>query len=187
MRVNDRTCLYDQQQLANVLDGMAGRLLGLLDGRSDVVLIGILRRGVPLASLLAERLLRLGVPPAQRLQLEVKRYGDDLTLLYPQTLLRENPAETAVDLSGKTVVVVDDVLYRGHSLLRVAQFLALRGAAEIRSMVLVDRGVSLLPVHADVTGVRLQVAPGSIIEVHVPPYENDFCIELVRHDAPHDP
>lgn len=112
--MNDRTCLYDQQQLANVLDGMAGRLLGLLDGRSDVVLIGILRRGVPLASLLAERLLRLGVPPAQRLQLEVKRYGDDLTLLYPQTLLRENPAETAVDLSGKTVVVVDDVLYRGH-------------------------------------------------------------------------
>ncbi|MBL8409208.1 MAG: phosphoribosyltransferase, partial [Candidatus Accumulibacter sp.] len=87
--MNDHTCLYDQQQLANVLDGMAGRLLGLLDGRSDVVLIGILRRGVPLASLLAERLLRLGVRPAQRLQLEVKRYGDDLTLLYPQTLLRE--------------------------------------------------------------------------------------------------
>ena len=46
--------------------------------------------------------------------------------------------------------------------------------------VLVDRGVSLLPIHADVTGIRLDVAPGSIIEVHVPPYEADFCVELVQ-------
>ncbi len=175
----ERLCLYDEQQLATVLDRMAGQLAGLLPGNRDIVLLGVLRRGVPLASLLADRLHGLGVGPVRRVDLEVKRYSDDLTLLYPETLLRESACPGDVDLAGKTVVVVDDVLYRGHSLLRVVQYLALRGAAEIRSAILVDRGVSLLPIHADVCGLRLDVAPGSIVEVHVPPYEEDLSIELV--------
>lgn len=179
MNHNTRLCAYDEQQLAVVLDGMARRLAGRLSGDHETVMVGILRRGVPLASLLAERLCKLGVRPVQRLDLKVKRYADDLTLLYPETLLSESDFGAGVDLSGRTVVVVDDVLYRGHSLLRVVQYLAQRGAAEIRSVVLVDRGVSQLPIHADVTGIRLDLAPGSIVEVHVPPYETDFCVELV--------
>mgnify|MGYP000879355177 CR=1 FL=1 len=174
-----RLCLYDDRQLAVLLDGMAGRLASLLPTGGDIVLVGVLRRGVPLAGLLAERLCRLGIRCEQRLDLEVKRYADDLSLLYPQTMLRENDVASGASLAGKTVVVVDDVLYRGHSLLRVVQYLASRGAAVIRSVVLVDRGVGLLPVHADVIGARLEVAPGSIIEVQVPPYEMDFRIELV--------
>ncbi len=180
MNGNARSCLYDERQLDVVLDGMARRLTGLLGGNADIVLVGGLRRGVPLASRLAERLDKLGVRSAWRLDLEVKRYGDDLALLYSETRLTERQVPAGVALAEKAVVVVDDVLYRGHSLLRVVQFLAARGAGLIRSVVLVDRGVSLLPIHADVTGIRLDVAPGSIIEVHVPPYEADFCVELVQ-------
>jgi pyrimidine operon attenuation protein/uracil phosphoribosyltransferase len=179
MNDGTRIGIYDAQQLAGVLDGMARRLAGLLPDDSEIVLVGILRRGVPLAALLGERLPALGVRLVERLELKVKRYADDLTLLYPQTLLTANGAQADVELSGKVVVVVDDVLYRGHSLLRVVEYLAQRGAAEIRSVVLVDRGVSLLPIHADITGMRLDVAPGSIVEVHVPPYESDFSIELL--------
>lgn len=180
MNENARFCLYDERQLDVVLDGMARRLTGLLGGNADIVLVGVLRRGVPLASRLAERLDRMGVRSPWRLDLEVKRYGDDLALLYPETRLTERQMPAGVALAEKAVVVVDDVLYRGHSLLRVVQFLAARGAGLIRSVVLVDRGVSLLPIHADVTGIRLDVAPSSIVEVHVPPYEADFCVELVQ-------
>ena len=112
--------------------------------------------------------------------MKVKRYADDLSLLHPETLLSENAEQGAVEWPGKVVVLVDDVLYRGHSLLRVVQPLAQRGVAELRSVILVDRGVSLLPIRADVTGVRLNLPEGSIVEVHVPPYESDFCIELLR-------
>ena len=174
-----RLCLYDDRQLAAVLESMAARLASLLPAGGDIVLVGVLRRGAPLAGLLTEPLGRLGIRCAERFDLEVKRYADDLSLLYPQTMLRENDVASGANLAGKTVVVVDDVLYRGHSLLRVVQYLAARGAAVIRSAVLVDRGVGVLPVHADVIGVRLQVASGSIIEVQVPPYETDFRIELV--------
>ena len=46
--------------------------------------------------------------------------------------------------------------------------------------VLVDRCVATLPLHADVVGLRLQVAPGHIIECHVPPYETDFSLQLLQ-------
>ena len=183
MNQNTRFCIYDERQLEPVLDSMAARLAGLLGNDDDIVLVGIRRRGVPLAHLLAERLARRGVQPALRLELAVKRYGDDLSLLYPQTRLSEDTASTVADLDGRNVLVVDDVLYRGHSLLRVVQHLVQRGAARVVSAVLVDRGVSLLPIHADVAGLRLDMPAGSIVEVHVPPYEADFSIELVRPGA----
>ena len=75
---------------------------------------------------------------------------------------------------------IRDRLYTGHSLLRVLEYLARRQPAEIRVAVLVDRGVCVLPVHADVVGRRLEVAAGDVIESNVPPYEPDFRIELLR-------
>ncbi|MCM8611961.1 phosphoribosyltransferase family protein [Accumulibacter sp.] len=181
MNAPTRSCLYDERQLEPVLDSMAARLTGLLASDEDLVLVGIRRRGVPLAAMLAEHLARRGLlRPALRLELVVKRYADDLSLLHPQTRLSEDTAPTVADLAGRCAIVVDDVLYRGHSLLRVVQHLVGCGAARVISTVLVDRGVSVLPIHADVAGLRLDVPTGSIVEVHVPPYEADFSIELVR-------
>jgi len=179
MNANTRFCIYDERQLQLVLDSMAARLAGLL-ADDDIVLVGIRRRGVPLAAMLAEHLAVRGVRPVLRLDLVVKRYADDLSLLHPQTMISEDTAPTAADLAGRTTLVVDDVLYRGHSLLRVVQHLVTRGATRVVSTVLVDRGVSLLPIHADVAGLRLDMPAGSIVKVHVPPYEADFSIELVR-------
>ncbi|MDX5372461.1 MAG: DUF2238 domain-containing protein [Pseudomonadaceae bacterium] len=73
------------------------------------------------------------------------------------------------------------VLYEGHSLLRTCAYLAQLGARRVHSAVLVDRCVASQPIHADIVGIRLQVAPLDIVECHVPPYEADFSIRLVRH------
>src|SRR5690606_18769676 len=100
----------------------------------------------------------------------------------PHTELREGEREAALDLSGHTLLVVDDVLYTGHSLVRVLDHLVTRAPAAIRVAVLADRGVATLPVHADVCGLRLDVAPGDVVECHVPPYEPDWRIELLRPD-----
>jgi pyrimidine operon attenuation protein/uracil phosphoribosyltransferase len=176
-----RTCLYEGDALDGVMDDMARRTAALLAGRERVAVIGILRRGAPLADRLCERLAgRHGLRPPLRLDLQVKRYADDLTLLHPETRLTEDAAHAALDLEGRSLLVVDDVLYTGHSLLRVLEYLARRQPAEIRVAVLVDRGVCVLPVHADVVGRRLEVAAGDIIECNVPPYEPDFRIELMR-------
>jgi len=88
-----------------------------------------------------------------------------------ETQLTESPTFASLDLAGHTVLVVDDVMYRGHSMLRAVEYLACKQPEEIRTVVLVDRGASKLPVRTDIVGVRLDVAPSDVIECNVPPYE----------------
>jgi len=176
-----RTCLYDTAQLEAVIDGMACDAAGLLTGRQKVVVIGVLRRGGPLADRLTKIMVRrFGVAPPMRLDLSVKRYADDLTLLYPETRLTEDARHASLDLGGFTVLLVDDVLFSGNSLLRAVEYLARKRPAEIRVVTLVDRGVTRLPIRTDVVGVRLDIAPPDIIECNVPPYEAEFKIELLQ-------
>lgn len=176
-----RACLYDAAGLDVVLDDMARQAAGLLTARKSILIVGLLRRGAPLAEMLRDRLARdYGLEGLPLYKLHVKRYADDLTLLHPQTELAATAEQAALDLAGATVLVVDDVLYRGHSMLKAVEYLAAKNPMEIRTVVLVDRGVTLLPIRADITGVRLDVAPQDIIECNVPPYEADFRIELLQ-------
>jgi pyrimidine operon attenuation protein/uracil phosphoribosyltransferase len=176
-----RTCLYDAEQLDAIVDDMARQAAGLLTGRTKIAIVGILRRGAPLADRLHARLQETwGLTDCVRLDLQIKRYADDLTLLYPETRLTENPTHASLDLAGYTVLVVDDVMYRGHSLLRAVEYLACKQPAEIRTVVLVDRGAAKLPLRTDIVGVRLDVAPSDIIECNVPPYEDRFRIDLMQ-------
>lgn len=175
------TPLYDTAALAQVLDAMAANLAQRLHGAHAITLVGVRRRGAPLSDELLTRLRRL-LPGADiaRLDLQIKRYADDLTLLHPQTQLTEAPEQAGINLADRTVVVVDDVLYRGFSLNKAVQYLLAKGGQSILTVVLVDRVCATLPIHADVAGLKLQVAPGHIVECHVPPFEPTFQIVLVQ-------
>lgn len=120
MNAELRTTLYGQKQLDCVMDAMAATIASKLIGVERVSLVGVLRRGAPLADQLIERI-----------DLSIKRYADDLTLLYPQTQLTEKPEHASIDLSGRTVVIVDDVLYGGFSLFRAVQYLLTKGVKKV--------------------------------------------------------
>ena len=187
-RPGTRVCLFDSEQLDAVVEDMARHAAGLLKGCEALAVIGILRRGAPLADRLASALqVRHGCPPPLRADLAISRYADDLKLLHPETRLVENPELAALDLAGHTVLLVDDVLYTGHSVLRAVDYLLTKEPAAIRLAVLVNRCVTSLPVHADVGGLRLQLAPGDVVDCHVPPYEHEFRIELLQPDVPVSP
>lgn len=175
-----RFCLYDTAELDRVVRSMARQVAALMPAQHSA-LVGILRRGEPLARMLQRQLAQLtGQAELPLYALKVKRYGDDLSLLHAQTRLTENPQLAQLDLASTSLLVVDDVLYQGHSLLRTCAYLAQLGAREVRSAVLVDRCVCSQPVHADIVGIRLQVAPEDVIECNVPPYEAAFRIEVLR-------
>ena len=176
----ERFCLYDTAALEAVLDRMAREAFPLLAGAEDPLLLGILRRGAPLAEMLQERLKRNHGLDVPRYTMKLKRYGDDLTLLHADTQLTENAEFAARDLSQATVLMIDDVLYQGHSLARLQAYLIGRGAPVIRTAVLADRCCAVLPMKADIVGVYLQVAPTDVVECNVPPYEPEFKIEVLR-------
>lgn len=176
-----RQCtLYDTAEVESMLDAMAESCANLLRGRS-ACLVGILRRGAPIAERLHERLTKThGLTGLNLHRVRIKRYADDLRLIHPETALTEDPADAALDFTGRSVLLVDDVLYRGHSLARALDWALRRGAAEVRVAVLADRRVATLPLRADVIGAQLQVAADDVIECHVPPYEPDLSIALAR-------
>lgn len=176
-----RTCLYQTAQIDAVLDNMAWQAAGFLTTKQRIMIVGILRRGAPLAEMLHKKLInQFDLADISLMNLQIKRYADDLTLLHPETKLTENPMQASLDLRDTTILVVDDVIFRGHSMLRAVEYLARKSAAEIRTAVLVDRGANKLPVRVDVAGVRLDVAPPDIIECNVPPYETEFKIDLLK-------
>lgn len=174
---DDRFRLYSAEQLAPVIDDMARQAANLLDG-TPTVLLGMLRRGAPLADRLYAR-LREHAPGAEirRLDVLVKRYADTLELLHPDTRL-ESP--TDAHLVGCRVIVVDDVLYQGFSLMRVFEWLAGQRPAAVHAAVLVDRQRYRMPVRADIVGLTMKIAPSDVIECNVPPYETDFAVDLWR-------
>ncbi len=185
MPSEQHTTLYDTQALTRVLDDMALHLANRLAGAAAMTLVGVRRRGAPLADALLARLQpRLPGVSIERLDLLIKRYSDDLHLLHPETQLTEQVGQAQMDLSGRVVVVVDDVLYQGFSLNKAVQYLLAKGGTTILTVVLVDRVCATLPIHADVAGLKLQVAPGQIVECHVPPFEPTFQIVLVQPIAP---
>lgn len=175
--------LYDSDELDGVLQAMAHQAAALLPP-TQAALIGIQRRGEPLAQRLQQHLARLtGQPELPIYPLKVKRYADDLKVLHAHTELTENPVLIGLDLANTTLLVVDDVLFEGHSLLRTCAYLAQLGARRVYTAVLVDRHVCQQPIRADIVGVHLQVAAQDIVECNVPPYETEFCIEVWRHGA----
>ena len=176
----DRYRLYSETDLASVIDDMARQAVVLLDATPTVVL-GMLRRGAPLADRLLAR-MRVHAPWADiaRLDLMVKRYADNLELLHPDTALE---APDDCQLAGRRVIVVDDVLYQGYSLFRVFEWLATQKPAHVHAAVLVDRQRHRMPTRADIVGVTLKIAPDDVIECNVPPYEADFAVDLWRPRA----
>ena|SRR5690349_16202920 len=174
---SDRFRAYDAAALAPVVDAMARHALALLDD-VPTTLLGMLRRGAPLAERLHAR-MRAHDPDLvlARLDLKVQRYADDLHLLHPDTSLE---APIGASVAGHRVLVVDDVLYQGHSMYRVFDWLRAQRAAFVHGIVLVDRRCTVLPVHADVAGLVLQVAPHDVIECNVPPYEAEFAVDIWR-------
>ncbi|WP_374604627.1 phosphoribosyltransferase family protein [Niveibacterium sp.] len=176
----ERFTLYDAPRLERVIDWMAAQAFPLLAGADDPLLLGILRRGGPLSAMLQARLQAIYGLALPRYEIKLKRYGDDLALLHADTQLTENAEFSARDLSRATVLVVDDVLYQGHSLARVVGYLTQRGAAAVHAAVLADRRVASLPVKAEVVGLCLQLSDRDVVECHVPPYEPEFKIELLR-------
>ena len=173
----DRYRLYSEVDLELVVDDMARQAAAFLDA-TPTVLLGMLRRGAPLAARLHAR-IKVHAPWAliDRLDLKVKRYADNLELLHPETHLE---APMGANLLNRRVIVVDDVLYQGYSLMRVFEWLATQKPAHVHAAVLVDRQRHRMPVRADIVGLTLKIAPDDVIECNVPPYEQDFAVDLWR-------
>ena len=168
--------VLDADDLRRALTRIAHEIVERNGGTDDLVLVGIRSRGVPLAQRLAaliEAHESVSVPVGS---LDITFYRDDLTRLAHAPIVKRSDLE--VDVGGRVVVLVDDVLYTGRTIRAALDALTDHGRPRaVRLASLVDRGHRELPIRPDFVGKNL---PTSIDEiVHVRLHETDDADEVV--------
>jgi pyrimidine operon attenuation protein/uracil phosphoribosyltransferase len=177
------TILLDARALARALQRMALEILDLAHGTSDLVLVGIQRRGVELAERLGGLIERHDGAAVPRGALDITLYRDDLQVIGPKPVIGET--HLPVDLTGKHVVIVDDVLYTGRTVRAALDELADFGRPKRISLcVLVDRGGRELPIQADIVGTTAKVEPPARVDVLIAELDGRDEVQVVDAGAP---
>jgi pyrimidine operon attenuation protein/uracil phosphoribosyltransferase len=129
-----------------------------------LVFIGVRRRGVPLAQRLAQKIESLEGRKIPVGILDINLYRDDLSTISSQPVV--NATDISFSVTGKDVILMDDVLYTGRTVRAALDALFDQGRpARVQLLVLVDRGWRELPVEASFVGRKVQTAANEIIEV----------------------
>lgn len=149
----EKARILDAQGMKRALTRIAHEILERNQGAEGLVLVGIRSRGLPLARRLAALVARVeGVDP-DVVALDITPYRDDLALRPEGTAPGQAPASEPFRVDGRTVVLVDDVLYTGRTVRAALEGVMARGRpAAIQLAVLVDRGHRELPVRPDYVG-----------------------------------
>jgi pyrimidine operon attenuation protein/uracil phosphoribosyltransferase len=172
------TILLDARALARALQRMALEILDLARDTSDLVLVGIQRRGVELAERLARLIEQQDGVAVPRGKLDITLYRDDLGVVGPKPVIGET--HLPGDLTGQHVVIVDDVLYTGRTIRAALDELADFGRPKRISLcVLVDRGGRELPIQADVIGTTVKVDPRARVDVHITELDGRDDVQVV--------
>ena len=150
----DKTVLMDEDAIRRALTRISHEIVERNKGTAGIVLVGIRSRGIPLAERIAAAIEKIeGTRPAIGV-LDITLYRDDLSTLAYQPVVRET--EIPVDITGKTIVLVDDVLYTGRTIKAALDALTRIGRpAAVQLAVLVDRGHRELPIRPDYVGKNL--------------------------------
>lgn len=175
--------ILDADGIRRAITRIAHEIVEKNKGTDNVVLIGIRRRGVPLAERIQKKIeefegvkLPLGI-------LDITLYRDDLSLIDVQPVVHQT--EVPFDVTGKTVILVDDVLYTGRTARAALDAtLDLGRAQKIQLAVLIDRGHRELPIRADYVGKNVPTSSREIVSVCIKEVdETEEVLLLERADS----
>lgn len=178
-----KTLILDEAQMRRSVTRMAHEIIERNKGVSGVVLVGIRRRGEPLARMLADAIGRVeGVRPPVG-TLDISFYRDDLVPAARDPKL--NRTDIPFPIEDQAVVLVDDVLYTGRTARAAMDALMDVGRARrIQLAVLIDRGHRELPIRADFVGRNLPTAASEFVAVSVPEYDGEISVWLCDRQIP---
>ena len=161
---SSRRTVLEAADIARALTRIAHEVLERNKGADNLVLLGIPSRGVPLAHRLAARIAEVEGSAVPVGALDVTMYRDDLRLHPARALEHTDLPPEGVD--GRTVVLVDDVLYSGRTIRAALDSITDHGRpSRVQLAVLVDRGHRELPIRADYVGKNLPTAAGERVRV----------------------
>lgn len=170
--------LMKSREMDLALSRIAAEILEAHPDLSDVVLVGIRRRGIPLAETLRKKIQKLSSRQLPLGILDITFYRDDLTLVDSQPVVEGSHLDFPVN--GKVVLLVDDVLFTGRTTRAALESILDYGRPrKVELVVLVDRGGHReLPIQADYVGKHVETAPDEVVEVRVPSVDGEEGVFL---------
>ena len=182
IHVNEpKSILLDAEQMNRALNRIAHEIVERNKGVASVALVGIRRRGVPIAQRLAQKINEFEGVEVPVGILDITLYRDDLSELSSVPVVQKT--EVKFKLPGRAVVLVDDVLYTGRTArAAIDALLDLGRPAMVQLAVLVDRGHRELPIRADYVGKNVPTSKREVVEVHMNEVDGDEFVAL--YDLP---
>ncbi len=174
--------LMSASEVERTLIRLAHEILEKNNGVEDLALVGIRRRGVPLAERLSKIIQRIEKKPVLLGTLDITLYRDDLSTLDSKPVVQKTEME--IPITGKSVVLVDDVLYTGRTTRAAMDALFRSGRPKrLQLCVLIDRGHRELPIEAAFIGRRVQTTENQIIEVKLREVDGEEKVLLMEKQA----
>ena len=166
MMLKEKAEIVDADGLRRIITRIAHEIVERNKGVEDLVLVGIRRRGVPLAERIAEKIGEFEGKLPTLGSLDITLYRDDLSTVAHQPVV--GATDIPVDINGKTVVLIDDVLYTGRTIRAAMDAIIDFGRPKsIQLAVVIDRGHRELPIRADYVGKNVPTSKKEVIGVKV--------------------
>jgi pyrimidine operon attenuation protein/uracil phosphoribosyltransferase len=171
--------LMSSSEIERTLVRLAHEIVEKSNGSEDLALVGIRRRGVPLAERLGKLISAIEKRPVETGVLDIQFYRDDLTTTGVRPVV--TPGAIGIDINGRDVVLCDDVLYTGRTIRAALDALFDHGRPRrVQLAVLIDRGHRELPIEATYIGRRIPTSSREIIEVKFQEVDSDEQVLLVE-------
>ena len=178
-----RSLLMDASAVGRALMRISHEITERNRGTQDLALVGIRRRGVALGRIIRDNIERIEGVRLPFSELDIGHYRDDLTPLPDPPLLTPPPLPFSV--TGRKIVLVDDVLYTGRTVRAAIEALFSLGRPDsIQLAILIDRGHRELPFRPDYVGKNVPTARSEIVRVMIPPFEDTTAVVLCAPDSP---
>lgn len=166
MNLVEKAQILDADGIRRAITRIAHEIVERNKGVGNIALVGIRRRGVPLAQRLAAKLAEIEGQEVPVGSLDITLYRDDLTQRAEQPLVHRT--EVPFDVRRKTIVLADDVLYTGRTIRAALDALIDLGRPQaIQLAVLVDRGHRELPIRADYVGKNVPTSRREEVQVQL--------------------
>jgi pyrimidine operon attenuation protein/uracil phosphoribosyltransferase len=173
--LREKARIMDGAAMKRAVSRIAHEIIEKNKGTSNVVMIGIQRRGVTLAGRLSAHIGQVENVTVPTGRLDITFYRDDLSLLAAHPVI--NGTDIPFSITDRDVILVDDVLYTGRTIRAAMEAIMELGRARtIQLAVLIDRGHRELPIKSDYVGKNVPTSRSEHIAVHIVPFETEDCV-----------